>query len=123
PAALAAFDRALATLAHAPTHSRLLLTYKGRGLTMLELQRVDEAVRDLERALEIVARAGGSPLDGAEIRFALARALARSDPHRARTLARAAHESFVALGEDERALATKVWLELPHQQREDNDNG
>jgi serine/threonine-protein kinase len=82
------------------------------GTSELALGRTSNAVRSLERALSIAKSRAASPERTADIQFALARALARSDPKRARTLALAARKAYEQSGSFPAELreVTK-WLE------------
>jgi tetratricopeptide (TPR) repeat protein len=92
------FDSALTVLRAtlSDDHPQLVNPLSGKGLSLLSLGRVDEAIPLLERAL--VLRLAGPPreIELAEVRFALARALwerKRARP-RALELARLAREGY-----------------------------
>ncbi|MCA9701592.1 MAG: glycosyltransferase, partial [Myxococcales bacterium] len=107
--AAAVFDRILPAndLLHA-------LPAKGRGQSLLGLGRPEEAVAELERALELHRLHDNEPLERADVSFALARALVAlgRDPARGRSLAEAARERFAALGQDNRVIEIDNWMEM-----------
>jgi tetratricopeptide (TPR) repeat protein len=118
--ALASFDEALEIMRGAlPEGHRLLaLPGKGRGLALLVLGRHDEAVSALERALAIHDIGSGEPIEHAETRFALARALRPRDAARAAVLAEQARDDFDRLGLDDRREALDQWLAEPNATKE-----
>jgi tetratricopeptide (TPR) repeat protein len=73
----------------------------GEGLDLIALGRAAEAVSPLERAVAARERGAAAPSDLAEVRFALARALAASggDRARAKKLAELARADFRPLAE------------------------
>jgi serine/threonine-protein kinase len=92
------FDSALTVLRAtlSDDHPQLVNSLSGKGLSLLSLGRVDEAVPLLERALEL--RLAGPPreIELAEVRFALARALWEKKHARPRSLelARLARDGY-----------------------------
>jgi tetratricopeptide (TPR) repeat protein len=109
-------QRAIAILEQVmgPGHPRLAAPLTGLGEDELELRGFDRAAAALERALALRLASPGKPIDLAETRFALARAL-RSlgrDPERARKLAVEARATWLHAGAlGRRELATvDAWL-------------
>jgi tetratricopeptide (TPR) repeat protein len=111
--ALSRYTRALALLERAlgdrsPALADTLLRI---GAIQLELHKPRLGIAALERAVAL-GELGGEPIDIANARFALARALPRSDARRARSLATAARETFAgspAHAHDAQAVTT--WLQ------------
>lgn len=109
PEAMQAYERSLRSIERTMSaeHPLAALPLKGRGLSALALGDHEAAISDLERALVLHERAGDEPIELAETRFGLARALAargEDDPRIAELLAVAKRE-FIALGLDERVRA------------------
>jgi tetratricopeptide (TPR) repeat protein/predicted Ser/Thr protein kinase len=105
-AALSIFDETDARAMH-----RALPT-KGRGQALLALGRAEQAVTALEQALVLV---GDDPPEAADVRWSLARALARAEPpqrERAEVEARRALLVYRELGPDfqPRVDAITAWL-------------
>jgi tetratricopeptide (TPR) repeat protein len=100
--ALASYQRSLDVRRKAlgPDHADLSLSHLGLGKALLAAKRDREAVRELERAVELLIGGDGSdPIDRGLARFALAQALARSgDRARVPELLDAAREDFGAGG-------------------------
>jgi tetratricopeptide (TPR) repeat protein len=93
-AALAHYDRAVEvfTATRGEAHHDVVAALQRRGAARLKADRGADAVADLERALTLGERIG-PPVEIAEVRFALARALWSAAPRqreRARALARTA---------------------------------
>ena len=107
-AALAAYGDALERVERrlGPEHALAALPLKGRGLAQLHLGQVEPAIESLERALAIHEANPGEPIEAADTRLALARALERSDnpgsTERASALLAQARVDFEALGMPER---------------------
>jgi hypothetical protein len=113
--ARASFDRALAIYARVrpEDHPDLAQPLKGRGQVALASGRAAESVKDLEQALRLQLIAGNEPLELADLRFSLARALAASEAKaspRAKALARQAREDFASRRMDEQVAAIDAWL-------------
>ena len=110
--ALAEFKRALAATEKAlgPEAFDLAFLLSGIGHAYLDLKKPAEAIAPLERALRIRGDKG-DPMSGAEIQFALARALwaTKRDRVRARSLAEAARPHYKAAGQPE----VERWLAAP----------
>lgn len=109
------FARALEIQARSlpPDHPDLALPLKGRGQVALAQGRAREATDDLERALALQLALRGEPLEIADLRFSLARALAAGEgarSPRAETLARQAREDFEDRDMHERVAAIDAWL-------------
>jgi tetratricopeptide (TPR) repeat protein/predicted Ser/Thr protein kinase len=105
-AAIAILERALA-----PDDARLALPLKGLGLVALAEHRFEQACDRLEAALRLVDGTT-DPQELADVRFALARALAGAgrEAARAKELAEQAEAGFAALGLLERRDAVARWL-------------
>jgi tetratricopeptide (TPR) repeat protein len=113
--ASASFDRALAILATSlpADHPDLAFPLKGRGQAALAGGRHAQAIVDLERALAQQLELGAEPLEIADLKFSLARALAGSEGRqstRAKQLAREARADFAARGMQEQTAAVDAWL-------------
>jgi len=115
-ASLASHTRALTLLdaAQVPDpHPDRALPLKGQALVWLETRQSARALDTLERALAMAD--ASRPVDLAEIRFGLARALiaVRGAVARGRAveLAREALQIFVAAGLDRQAGSVRAWLE------------
>ncbi|MEO7736069.1 MAG: tetratricopeptide repeat-containing protein kinase family protein, partial [Kofleriaceae bacterium] len=99
-----------------PDHPDIALPLKGMGLAYLALGRPQEAVRPLERALALRTKpaAASDHQELAEIRWALARALAALDrePARVLELAEAAKVSYANLGAESEGRVKDIaqWL-------------
>lgn len=91
-------------------HEDLSYSYDGIGQSLLGLGRFTEAREALERALEL---RGPDPLDLAETRFGLAKALwpEPGERTRARKLAEEAATDYATAGSDDKAKAVQAWLE------------
>lgn len=108
------FDRALAIYASTlPTdHPDVALPLKGRGQVELASGRAAQAVEDLERALNLQLTTESEPLEIADLRFSLARALALRDNQRTaegRELARLARAEFERREMTEQVAAIDAW--------------
>jgi eukaryotic-like serine/threonine-protein kinase len=88
-AAIAGFERSLG-----PEHPAVAEPLLDLGEARLALGRADEAVAPLERALALASAVDVPPVQLADTRFALARALEQREPARAVELARAAFEAY-----------------------------
>ncbi|MDC0667927.1 serine/threonine-protein kinase [Nannocystis radixulma] len=113
--ARAGFERALAIYGStAPTEDpSLALPLKGRGKVALAAGQPRQAVEDLERALALQLESGAEPLEIADLRFSLARALAADEGRRsprARLLAREARADYAARDMKEQVAAIDAWL-------------
>jgi tetratricopeptide (TPR) repeat protein len=114
--AVARFERALATLRRGfgPTHRELALPLKGLGLAHLARRRPADAAAALEQALALRDPRASDPQELAEIRWALARALAAlgKEPGRQRELAGAALAAYRDLGPEwaDRVQEITRWL-------------
>jgi len=97
--AVSRFDSAVASIrsSHGDDHPLLAVPYKGQGLALLAVGRPRAAVASFERSLAIHAAHPGEPFEAAETRYALARALAATDPASSRAIAQAAAEEFASL--------------------------
>ncbi len=83
------------------------------GLAELGRGRAGDAVPPLERALAFRRRPGAKPADLAEVEISLARALWQARPaerQRARMLAGAARDRFVAVHADRERAEAEAWL-------------
>ncbi len=103
PEAALAYHRraqAIREAKHGPSHVRLAYPLTGEGKALVALGRPREALPLLERALLLRAK-DADPVDLAETRFALARALVAThgDAARARSLAEAAATAYAQTGE------------------------
>ena len=109
------FERALAVeeAAYGPEHAGLVDALFGLGRARLDQGHTDEAAEALQRGLAIHETAGGGPTRLAELRFALARALASSDPRRARELAAAAREHYASVDDIDALAEVDAWLVDP----------
>jgi tetratricopeptide (TPR) repeat protein len=76
------------------THPFIAEGLTNLGIDTLGLDRPDDAVAPLERALAIHVKLASTPVDAAMTRFTLARALVERDPERARALAEAARTAY-----------------------------
>jgi tetratricopeptide (TPR) repeat protein len=76
-------------------HPERSLSLLGLGRLALEQKRPTDAVVALERALALMATTQPDPIDRAEVKFNLARALPPTQRTRARTLANEARQDFV----------------------------
>ncbi|HVS02444.1 MAG TPA: tetratricopeptide repeat protein, partial [Thermoanaerobaculia bacterium] len=95
------------------SHPRLAYSLTGLGRALLGVGAAAAARPHLERALALRSDAEADPAEIAESRFALAAALWESgDRRQARALARAAHETYSALGAGGARQAAEVadWL-------------
>jgi tetratricopeptide (TPR) repeat protein len=113
--AMQAFDRCLTILERrlGPDHADLGPALKGRGILRLDSGLSNLAIEDLERAHTLLERANDEPLELAETRFALARALRQAGQHqRALLLAQRALSDFQQLGLEPRASAVRDAFEL-----------
>lgn len=109
------FERALEIYGRTlpPDHPELALPLKGRGQVALASGDAAQAVDDLERALALQLGNDAEPLELADVRFSLARALASNDgmrSARARELARLARDDFARLQLPDRVDAVEAWL-------------
>jgi len=111
--AMQAFNRGLAILERrlGRDHADLGPALKGRGLAQLDSGLFGLAIDDLERAHALLEAAADEPVELAETRFALARALGQGE--RATALARVAALEFAQLGLDDRSRAVHRAFELP----------
>lgn len=116
-AAIEHFGRALAIRARElpEGHPSLALPLKGRGQAWLASGRAELAIDDLERALELQLTVEAEPLEIADLRFSLARALAKArddaeSNERARSLAIQARAEFAERSLDDRVEAIDAWL-------------
>lgn len=114
-AARSSFARSLSILTRTlpADHPDLALPFKGRGQAALAAGQPAEAIADLERALGLLLTSGGEPLELADVRFSLARALragGERPPTRARTLAREARADFASVHMDDRVATIDAWL-------------
>ncbi|HEY8378050.1 MAG TPA: tetratricopeptide repeat protein, partial [Nannocystis sp.] len=89
---------------------------QGLAVSLVELDRLEEAQPLLDRALRIQTARGITPYDLAEIRFALARVQFGRDRQRALELASAARGDFARGGEIEMVARVDAWLQA-HVQR------
>ncbi|HEX5750896.1 MAG TPA: serine/threonine-protein kinase [Archangium sp.] len=113
--ALGHFDRAVRLREHAlgAQHPDLAGPLTGRGEALLKLGRPNEALVPLERALTLRETHTVAPVELAETRFALARALAdaHKDPARARVLAQKAASSLQQPGTESLRSRIQAWLD------------
>ncbi|MCX4246787.1 serine/threonine-protein kinase [Paraliomyxa miuraensis] len=105
-AAIAGFDRGLG-----PEHPGVAEPLLGLGQARLALNRPEDAVASLERALGLIQTADVPPVQLADTRFALARALELREPMRAVMLAREALEAYrtILRPDDERWPELHAW--------------
>jgi serine/threonine-protein kinase len=90
-------------------HPDLASALLGAGSVAIAEGRHRDAVAPLERALTLLEGKAVSPSELGEVRFALAKAVARTDRRRARKLAAAARANFVADEAGERVAAVDAW--------------
>jgi tetratricopeptide (TPR) repeat protein len=113
--ALGHFDRAVRLREHAlgAQHPDLAGPLTGRGEALLKLGRPNEALVPLERALALRETHTVAPVELAETRFALARALvdAQKDPGRARVLAQKAASTLEQPGTESLRARVQAWLD------------
>ncbi len=95
-----------------PDNPNLISPLTAEGEALINLGKADEAMESLEHALKLSTANPGDPGDLASVRFLVARAerARHGDLVRARTLAQAAREEFLALGE----RGAKEVAELDH---------
>jgi eukaryotic-like serine/threonine-protein kinase len=109
--ALRAWERSLGL-----EHQNVAHALMGVGETALELDRPDEAIAPLQRAVSIRAAGDALPKEVAAARFALARALWDASPAsgrdrpRARELAVQARAAYLDAGESEWFAEVDAWL-------------
>jgi tetratricopeptide (TPR) repeat protein/predicted Ser/Thr protein kinase len=112
--AVSAFQRGLAGWeAHiGANHKNLAFPLTGLGRALVQLGRAQEAIPPLERALRLREPGPADPALLAETRFALAQALWAADAGRPRalSLATAALETYVGVGQKEPAERVRAWL-------------
>ncbi|HYO51239.1 serine/threonine-protein kinase [Archangium sp.] len=112
--ALSYFERALRLREHAlgAQHPELAAPLTGRGEVLLKLGRPTEALAPLERALALRESHAVPPVELAETRFALARALwdSRKDGARARELAQKAESALEQPGTRSLRARVQAWL-------------
>jgi tetratricopeptide (TPR) repeat protein len=112
--ALGHFERALRLREHAlgAQHPELAAPLTGRGEALLKLGRASEALAPLERALALRESHTVPPVELAETRFALARALweSRKDGARARQLAQKAESILAQPGTEALRARVQAWL-------------
>ncbi|MFY0562532.1 tetratricopeptide repeat protein [Archangium lansingense] len=112
--ALRHFERALALREQAlgAQHPELAVPLTGRGEALLKLGRATEALAPLERALALRETHAVAPVELAETRFALARALwdSRQDTARARELAQKASSVLEQPGTEALRTRVQTWL-------------
>jgi eukaryotic-like serine/threonine-protein kinase len=94
-AAEASLRHALAGMLKMPASPHVAVIRTGLGSALLELNRRDEAIRELEAALALREKIGDEPVAIADTQFTLARALWDVKRDRALALARAAIATFV----------------------------
>jgi len=94
------------------SHPYMGFALTGLGLCLIELDQARDALAILERAATIHEQDGGDGLQRARTRFAIARALPRSQRARATELALAAREELATLGDGAAAerAAVDSWL-------------
>lgn len=100
---------------HGTRHVYVSNSLTGKGLALLDLGRIDEALPLLEEALSIRSETGAPPRKRARTEFSLARALAltEGDMTRARTLATQARERLRDQDDDtaaDRITKIDAWL-------------
>jgi tetratricopeptide (TPR) repeat protein/tRNA A-37 threonylcarbamoyl transferase component Bud32 len=112
--ALRHFERALRLREHAlgAGHPELAVPLTGRGEALVNLGRAWEALAPLERALALRETHTVAPVELAETRFALARALwdVRQDTARARELAQKAGGALEQPGSEALRTRVQAWL-------------
>jgi tetratricopeptide (TPR) repeat protein len=112
--AVVAFQKGLAGWeAHiGANHKNLGYPLTGLGRALVQLGRAQQAIPHLERALRLREPGPSDPALLAETRFALAQALWDADAgrNRALSLATAAHETYVRVGQKEPAERVRAWL-------------
>ncbi len=116
--AVPAFDEAIGAFTRSvpADHDFFAAAWKGRGIAHLRLNERPAAIADLEKALEVYARGNSMTNDlklgQADVRFALAQALAQTGPRPARVteLATLARATFIDAREDGRVAALDLWL-------------
>jgi tetratricopeptide (TPR) repeat protein/predicted Ser/Thr protein kinase len=115
-AAERSFTRATSELRGPADAPELGQAFAGLGALRLAQGRVDEAVADLESALDRLQRsANAAPYHIAAVQFALAQALwqqSRTNEGRTRSLAADAQRNFASVGLGFQAEAAKVWAWL-----------
>lgn len=116
-AAQASFDRALRIYERTlpMDHPDLAVPLKGRGQAALAQERAASAIDDLERALALQAAAGSEPLELADVRFSLARALTMSQTQpseHALELAHLARSAYESRNMHEQVAAIDAWLRV-----------
>jgi tetratricopeptide (TPR) repeat protein len=85
---------------------------RARGETLLGLGRHREAIADLERSVRLARETGVKEFERADSELALAHALARRDPVRARELALSARDLYAAApGRGKKVEKVRKWLE------------
>ncbi|WP_257461836.1 tetratricopeptide repeat protein [Archangium lipolyticum] len=113
--ALEAFARALRIREHAlgKNHPELAGSLTGQGEALMKLGRPAEALAPLERALALRETHAVPPVELAETRFALARALwaSHKDTARAKQLARVAHGALEQPGTEHLRADIQAWLD------------
>lgn len=96
-------------------HPRLVPTLMGIARALSRLDRTEDAIVALEKAVVIVDRGRNQPVEAAETRFELAQALrtAGRDPNRVTALAQGAHTVIASAGPAyaDRAEALATWLD------------
>ncbi len=92
-------------------HSSLIPWLYALGRSELGRQETSAAAAVLQRALELCERDGASTDDYARVRFALAQALAATDPRRAHVLARRAADAYREAGAAKRLAEVDAFLE------------
>jgi tetratricopeptide (TPR) repeat protein len=99
-----------------PEHSSLAFSLSAQGRALILLERAGEAVKPLERAVELRTKNPSSAVDLAESRSLLGRALWLAPPAqgrdraRARALADQARAAYVEAGDEDGAAAVDAWL-------------
>jgi tetratricopeptide (TPR) repeat protein len=112
--ALGYFERALRLRQNklGARHPELAFPLTGQGEALLKLGRPAEALAPLERALSVRQTSAVPPVELAETRFALARALweAGGDKERARRLAQEAESALAHPGSEALRTRVQAWL-------------
>ncbi len=112
--AVAVLERAVRVreLALGPKHPELTIPLTGLGEALLKLGRPTDALVPLERALAVHESRAAPPVELAETRFALARALweSRKDTTRARQLAQVAGTTLEQPGTEALRTRIQTWL-------------